>query len=328
MQYSRELDGLRAIAAILVLAFHAKVPGFGAGSMGVDVFFVLSGYLITKLLFEEHRRTGRIDYLNFFNRRLRRLYPPLLLLIIVYLACAPYVWPALSMEKHLQDALISSLYMADYTKTFGEPIAVINHAWSLGVEEKYYLLWPIILSAVMRLPRSTGILLIGALFVAATMWRIHNVSSLDNYWLVYNRFDTHCSGLLLGSMLGYANARIRAHWGIAGLLMLAVAMTVNGWKSYTTAMIGFTEVEIASAILVCSQPAYLGRGVLPWLGKMSYGFYLWHYFFIRVARTHEGMGWIEHLLIGSLLGMAGAVLSYYTVERYFRTKSPIRQAAT
>ncbi|MDT4831441.1 O-acetyltransferase OatA [compost metagenome] len=327
MKYSPELDGLRAIAAALVVAAHAGVPGMSPGFLGVDTFFVLSGYLITRLLTETHQQNGFINYKAFFIRRLRRLYPPLLALLAVYLACAPFYWPQIRMERHLQDALVAAFYMADYAKTFGEPIKILNHVWSLGVEEKYYLLWPLVLPLIMRLPKHQGIALLAIMFAADTLWRIHLVTTLDKYWLVYNRFDTHASGLLLGSLLGYANVRISAKWAWAGAALMAWVLYANKWAAFRSAMFGFTEMEIAAAILVCSRPGVLAAGILPWLGKMSYGVYLWSFFFLRIGWYYGIDGWIESLAFSGSLSLAAAALSYYTIESFFRRHKPLSPTA-
>jgi peptidoglycan/LPS O-acetylase OafA/YrhL len=318
MRYSPQLDGLRALAAVLVVLFHAKVPGFDVGFMGVDIFFVLSGYLITRLLRDEITTTGRLDYAGFCLRRIRRLYPAFLMMLAVYLAVAPIAFSETPMSRHLQDAIISGLYMADYSVMLDLKPAVIAHTWSLGVEEKFYLIWPPVLLVLMRLPMRTAIAAIWLLFGLATCWRLWNVVHLNHHWLMYHRFDTHVTGLLLGAALGLGRVTLPQWCGYLGLIAMVACMYFLEWRGRTTAAFGFTAIELTAALLVCSRPAVLGHSVLAWLGKMSYGLYLWHYPLIIYGRQHE-MTWASKALLGGLGGLALAVISYYTIETYFRT---------
>lgn len=108
MNYQPSLEGVRTLVAVLVLLFHAQAPGFSAGYYGVDLFFVLSGFLITKSLIAERERTGAINYLNFTARRLRRLYPALIVFLLIYLGLTPLFWPNTPPEKHHWDALVAA----------------------------------------------------------------------------------------------------------------------------------------------------------------------------------------------------------------------------
>lgn len=322
MNYQPNLDGVRALGALLVLLFHAKLPGFTMGFVGVDVFFVLSGFLITRLLIDEHERSGRVDYVAFTIRRLRRLYPALILFLAVYLAISPMAWPDIPMSKHIWDSIVAGVYMSDYATASGRPAAVIGHLWSLGVEEKFYLIWPFTVTIALRVRRNHAIALIAGMFVAVTIWRWYTVETHDHFWVVYRRFDTHSTGLLLGSLAAFANLKLSPKWGIAGLVGLAITMTLLSYRTPSMAKFGFTLVEMCSLMIVAGCPALLGAGTLPWLGKMSYGFYLWHYLLIKIGREHA-LTWPEQLLLGGLGGLACAAVSYYAVEIWLR--APNRQ---
>ena len=124
-RYSRSLDGLRAVAAFTVAAYHAKIPAMPGGFFGVDIFFVLSGYLITRLLIDEYRDTSKIDLRAFMARRLRRLYPALLLFLGGYLALAPVAFGDVAFGRHLIDAICTALYIANYTRLFDSPMSVL-----------------------------------------------------------------------------------------------------------------------------------------------------------------------------------------------------------
>lgn len=317
MPYNPALDGIRALAILLVLGFHSGAPGFRAGFFGVDVFFVLSGYLITQILAAEHERTGVIDLPRFYVRRLRRLWPPMLSMLAVYLILAPVAFSSVPMTTHLRDAFVSAIYMADYARTLDMPPAVMRHMWSLSIEEHFYLVWPLLLLALLRLPRKWAIAGTAGLFVAVTLWRYVNLPTVG--WEVYHRFDTHASGLFLGCLLGLVRARLPSSFAWLGTALMVVAFTQYVHKAGPTMRTGFTMAELASGLIVISQPKWLGWAPLAWLGRMSYGLYLWHFLFQRTVGG--SYGW-EVLFAANLIGgTACAALSYYTIEAHFRRKS-------
>lgn len=157
------LDGIRAIAVLLVMAGHAGVPGVAGGFIGVDIFFVLSGFLITSLLLDEFARTDRIDLKGFWIRRARRLLPALLVMSLVVVA-ARDLFPPDAVTSLREDAVAAFLWMANWvfvaqqTDYFsqGAPPSPLQHTWSLGVEEQYYLVWPVLLLLAVLLLRRRG----------------------------------------------------------------------------------------------------------------------------------------------------------------------------
>lgn len=316
MKYNASLDGIRALAVLPVLAFHSGVPGFGAGFFGVDVFFVLSGYLITQILMAEHERIGRIRLTRFYVRRLRRLWPAMLTMLAVFLLVAPWAFTRHPLSIHVRDAAIAAAYMSDYARTLGLPPGVLDHLWSLAVEEHFYLAWPLMLLAIAKLPRQWGAAAIGALFIAVTVWRVLRVPDLG--WNVYHRFDTHSSGLFLGCLLGFAKAKIPGYFATFALAGFALMSLDFAHKTGHTARFGFTVAEILAAVLVAAQPKWLGIAPMAWLGRMSYGLYLWHYLLVRLTRE-AGMGWEVNMLVATVGGLALAALSYYTIEKRFRS---------
>lgn len=314
--YSLALDGIRALAALTVVVYHARFPGLPGGFFGVDVFFVLSGYLITRLLVDEQARTGGLRLDHFILRRVRRLLPALLLMLLVYLLTAPWLFPDVVFSKHLRDVLLSAFYMVNYATALGAPVSVLGHVWSLAVEMQFYLLWPLILLGLLRLPKAVAMGLIFVLYVLATALRWWWGEHLA-IWTFYPRTETHCSGLLLGCLLGYAGVTIHRYWAVVGLIVLFFAMTFFSTAWMPTVRYGFTIVEIGAALLILAQPAWLGGMALAWLGRMSYGLYLWHYPIMRSVREHGAWNWPEVLLLGGGLGLLFAVLSHYLVERRF-----------
>ena len=146
--YNPALDGLRAVAIVLVVLSHAHAPLFDGAFYGVDLFFVLSGLLITTLLLQEQQRNGRVDYWRFWRRRFWRLMPALMLFLLAYCIFAPLLWPEL--QDVYTDALVSLLYLADYGIAFFDSPNTLLHMWSLSVEEHFYLLWPPLLMLLVR----------------------------------------------------------------------------------------------------------------------------------------------------------------------------------
>lgn len=151
MQRIASLDGLRALAAVAVIFFHAgEDTPLSGGFLGVDVFFVLSGYLITSILLRERSFTGRIDTLRFYGRRFVRLMPALVFLLAVYVIAAPLMWPSMSRSEHIGHALVAGFYLSDYGYALWRIPEFLRHTWSLSVEEHFYLLWPPVLVLLLR----------------------------------------------------------------------------------------------------------------------------------------------------------------------------------
>lgn len=300
IRYNPALDGLRALAISLVVLLHCHVPLFWRGHVGVDVFFVLSGFLITRLLLAERERTGRIDFAAFYVRRARRLYPALLLMLAAYIAVAPFLWPG---KPHGRDALLAGLYLSDYSYAFWKAPEYLLHTWTLGVEEKFYLLWPAALM-FLRTPRA----LAWGMFIAWA-WSVAN-------WMLHlplGRFDTSLLGLLAGCWLAVSPCAVPKRRALAGglvLLVLAMVPALNfPWLPLGEAA-GVLLVIFAVQHRSCPQWA-------TWVGKLSYGIYLWHYPLVKLV---SGPWWVE-LTVVAPASIALAWLSYVTVEATLRRRT-------
>lgn len=309
MTYRPELDGLRGIAALLVVLFHCRVPGFGGGFLGVDVFFVLSGFLITSLLLAEHSRTGSIALGRFYWRRALRLYPPLLLLLAAYLALAPLAWPG---HQHGRDALLAGLYLSDYVRT-----DYLLHTWSLAVEEQFYLLFPVVLLVLLRNPeRLARNLALAA--VGAAVWRALCADSGHGF---YFTLDTRLAGLFAGAALAAARLPAAPRWvAWSGVGVLAyAAFTATEPLRASTGLHTLPLAEVAAVGIVWGAAHLPLRGErLVWLGRLSYGIYLWHYPLARLTR--ETLDWWVAAPLVLIASVALAAISYWTVEVYFRSR--------
>jgi peptidoglycan/LPS O-acetylase OafA/YrhL len=316
LAYEPALDGIRAIAIILVVLLHAYVPGFAGGYFGVDVFFVLSGYLITRLLCVELDQTGKVDLRRFWVRRLWRLYPVLLMVLAIYLAVCTAAWPDQPFDTHFKASLIAGLYLSDYAWAFDASIRQLQHTWSLAVEEQFYLVWPLFLLLLNRFQRKHAILLLAALYVAAHGWRMMQ-SGIRTDLPLHFSFDTHATGLILGCLIGRMRPEIPKWLGWIGFMGVALTVYAFPTRDSHSILISFPLVEASSALLILSPPTWLGTPLLAWLGRLTYGWYLWH-FPIMVWIMDQGNSWETVASLGGMISLACAAVSYYTVERWVR----------
>jgi peptidoglycan/LPS O-acetylase OafA/YrhL len=286
MRYNPAFDGLRALAILPVVFFHCQGPWFGGGYLGVDIFFVLSGYLITLLLATEHA-SGGIQVGRFYARRALRLYPTLILMLAAYLVLAPTLWPG---DDRWLNAVLAGTYVTDYSLPYWRVPhypPVVGHTWSLAVEEKFYLVWPLLLLLLLlsRVKRPIAWLL--AAFVMATAWRC--IAAHVRSWpMAYFPFDARLSGLLLGSIAALARPKVSgAAAAIAGIC-LAITVVVPGLPSpphlapVEAVTFVVTLAELSAFLVICHVAERMDTPVLSalplvYVGRLSYGIYLWHF---------------------------------------------------
>ena len=351
-----QLDGIRAFAVLTVLLYHFGVSWVNGGLLGVDVFFVLSGFLITSLLCTESTRTGTIALVRFWGRRARRLLPALFVLLVGVALYAHFYASTVKLSSVRGDALATLTYVANWRFIFsnqgyfaatGAPSPLL-HTWSLAVEEQYYLIWPLVALVVLRW-RGTRALAwvagIGALASALAMVAMHHAGfGVDR---LYYGTDTRAQALLVGSCIG-ALASLRS-WHVVSERWAAtrqgrvagIALGVAGagyllwaWHAYvgTNTFLyngGFLLVALAAAAVitqVVSWPAsWLARfcslGVLTFIGRISYGLYLYHWLlYLVIDHAHTGLNGFALFVARLGATFAVAVASYYLLEQPIRTR--------
>ncbi|MEO7786815.1 MAG: acyltransferase [Sphingomicrobium sp.] len=282
--YRAELDGLRAVAIGAVMLFHAYPGLVHGGWVGVDIFFVLSGYLITSLLVNELDVSGTIRLGRFYLRRCYRLVPALALLLFV-VAYVQFVVRGGSWAISGWPILMAATYLMNWNRAFGwGSVSPVGHTWSLAIEEQFYLLWPLLLRAMpagKRLKLSLGLL------AAAFVWRVAMVSAGASADRVLNGFDTHADSLLVGCVLaqvgvhGRFSAPLARLWPVPAVLLPMFALLLP-YDSAFAATSGILLVALSTAWLIVAAAqrgtlqAMLSMPLLVGLGQISYGVYLWH----------------------------------------------------
>jgi peptidoglycan/LPS O-acetylase OafA/YrhL len=329
-----ELDGLRAIAILLVLTIHgfsSAHPWLGGAGLGVDLFFVLSGFLITTLLLEEHAREGRLSLKRFYGRRARRLLPALLAM----LAVTGIVLVATGTESAFQET-VAFIFRASYISNFliaftggGVGLGFV-HLWSLAQEEQFYVLWPLILLVFLRRRTSPWrvVILLAAAIVVLNLQRILVIDGGAPWRRVWFAPDTHSDPILFGCAAAvvwrYGLVRLpRAAAVVASLVavaMIAVLRTTDA-STYPVAIPLFALAAAVLILGVLDHPAHfparaLRLPVLRGLGKISYGLYLWHYPLIAYFGVR-----------GIPVAILAAAVSYRFVEQPFLRRSDRPQPA-
>ena len=353
------LDGVRALGIVLVLCFHGGISWASGGFLGVDVFFVLSGFLITGLLVAEFRQHRGIALARFWGHRIRRLFPAML---AVLLLVALYAWllaPPDTLAQLRGDALATLLYVNNWHQIAGShgyfaALATprpLLHTWSLSIEEQFYVVWPLVVLAVLRWTRSTRSLLAVtvalALASAATMAVLFH-PGVDSARAYYGT-DTRMQALLVGAALALVLARpIRgrsgrdasgslvrdvtmrraertamALAGVLGLVVVGVLAGVVDASSTWPYRGGFLAVAVATATLIASVslvpdgPAARVLSLRPvrYVGAISYGLYLWHWpLFMILSAQRTGLGGLALFAVRVGASFLVAVASFHLLE--------------
>jgi peptidoglycan/LPS O-acetylase OafA/YrhL len=313
--YVPALDGLRGVAILAVIAFHTFDAPLG-GFYGVDLFFVLSGFLITTLLLEENDRAGGISLRGFYRRRAYRLLPGLFTVLAVYAALM------LASSRALSQVAAGGLYAANFVIASGSH--VLNGTpfvpyWSLAEEEQFYLLWPLLLVVLLqrRVRESRVAWALAFLVIGLAAYRAGLALAGASATRLYYAPDTHADGLILGCLFALLRRRGLRIPELAGWLGLAVLVAAFAVPSFAGGpAFGLAPVSIAAALLTGAvlEQGRLARCFstrpLVWLGLISYSLYLWHFFCLEV------FDWRAQFALPA--AFAAAALCYYKVERPLR----------
>ena len=343
LSYRAEIDGLRAIAVVSVILYHAQMTLFGrdwfeGGFIGVDIFFVISGYLITRIILSELESKGSFSFINFYERRARRILP---MLFVVIFVSAPYAWQKLLPSAFVEyaESILASLFFGSNfffyfsTTEYGADSALLKpllHTWSLGVEEQFYLVFPILAIVTYKYFRKHFLtILVGLSLLSIQFAELMEVRNSDlNFYLPFSRFWQ----LVVGSMLAYRELYYKpSNEGFAskslpmiGLYLIAYSILFfNAKTPHPSFHTLIPIVGVALIIGFASKDDLVGKvlGSKPfvWVGLISYSVYLWHFPIFAFSRmgkeptNYDKFEWIALTLILS-------ILSYFFVEKPFRAR--------
>ncbi|MGI5244223.1 acyltransferase family protein [Dactylosporangium sp. CA-139066] len=366
--YLPALDGVRALSVLAVLVFHANPDWLPGGFLGVDAFFVLSGFLITGLLLTELRTTGRIALAAFWGRRARRLLPALLVVLVTVVVISRMLLTPSEVSALRWDAIAALMYVANWRMIFrgGDcfaataPPSPLQHTWSLGIEEQFYVVWPLLVLLALLMPKPrTALLWVSGIGIVVSGVLCAWVYSPDaDPGRAYYGTDTRAGALLLGCWLAALfNGRSRPHQpqpgrrpklpqpsrllsaaaAVAAAALVAMWATVHGtdtwlYRGGLTGLAAAVAVAVLLAYLVATPGGWgtrlLSLPPLPWIGRISYGLYLWHWPLLQwLTGERTGLTGIPLFVLRVVVSLAVTVACYYAIETPLRKLFTPRPAA-
>lgn len=347
-RYMPGLDGLRAIAVIAIIIYHLNPRWLPGGFLGVDTFFVISGYLITSLLLREYYNTQMIDLKNFWIRRLRRLIPAVFFMVgavITYVL----IFESGMIRTVKEDGIAAFIYMSNWWYIIedvsyfeaAEPRPLM-HLWSLAIEEQFYIIWPVILLILLLKVKNYKyiMMIVFLMTVISLIWMMMLTLPYEDNSRVYFGTDTRLQTLLLGVLLAYIWPPFRLKrdigpkikiWidgiGIGALLILIIFFITVDDSSHWIYYGGLYLITLVTLLLIASSvhpstilPKILGNPLFLWVGTRSYSLYLWHYPIITLININFVQGQIPFyiVLLQVLLTIICAEISFKWIETPFR----------
>ncbi|EGQ2916963.1 acetyltransferase [Staphylococcus pseudintermedius] len=347
-RYMPGLDGVRAVAVIAIIIYHLNPQWLSGGFLGVDTFFVISGYLITSLLLTEYHNTGKIELMSFWLRRVKRLIPAVLFLVMGVIVLSLIFMPT-EIQKVRADTIAAIFYVSnwwyimqnvDYFEQFA--VQPLKHLWSLAIEEQFYLVFPIVLLSLLsfiRRLKSIRIIFLILLVISMIAMMVLYVPN-ENVARVYFGTDTRIQTLLMGVLLALVwppfqlkakvNRQMRTMIDTAGVVGLAILFICFKFVSETNSILyygGFFLISTVTLLVIASSvhpsgyfAKFLGNKVFTFIGSRSYSLYLWHYPIIVLIHHQFVQGQIPPLVyvVEILLMVLMAEFSYKFIEQPFR----------
>ena len=342
LSYRADIDGLRAVSVIAVLLFHAKVPGFSGGYVGVDVFFVISGFLITSLLLDE-QRAGRISFFGFYERRIRRLLPAALPVLIATFVLSYLFFLPTDFSEYCQSLIAffffsSNFFFLGQAGYFDAPSEMkpLLHMWSLSIEEQYYLVFPALIALLFTRKRHLLVFAIVALLVLSLALSQYHVSQGEKAWAFFGSLGRFWE-LLIGSVCAFLNGRVeiervRKHpvatavmRGV-GLFLILIAIFAFSPQSPFPGLLALVPTLGAALVILAGRGAHgptsfgLASSPAVYVGRLSYSLYLWHWPVIVFSGlyypAYDAARWVGVCVVSLIL----SALSYHLVETPFRRR--------
>lgn len=344
LNYRAEVDGLRALAVLPVIFYHAKTPGFEGGFIGVDIFLVISGYLITSIILREIEQ-NKFSMSGFYERRARRILPALAFLLI---CCLPFAWmllPPRELEMFGESLIATTLFSAniyfwhsstDYFAPASDTQPLL-HMWSLGIEEQFYLLFPLLMLGIWRYRIKSAPVILSIIAIAS--FSLAEIGSRSDPSATFFLLPSRAWELMIGSMAAFIHLdaslsrRLDSHWlrtlaSAIGIALIAMSML---WLDDSFAFPGVNALPAtlgtALILLFTTRTECLVRRALSWkplvfIGLISYSAYLWHFPMFAFYRVHLNEPPAQSVMIGiALCSLFMAYLSYRLVEQPFRNRS-------
>jgi peptidoglycan/LPS O-acetylase OafA/YrhL len=344
--YVPELDGVRGIAILFVIGNHLPFRRFGSllpgGFAGVDIFFVLSGFLITTLLVQEFNRTGSISLRSFYIRRALRLGPALLAMLAIFCLLSFVLYDKAQAKGNCLNALIALSYASNWVRIFSKnQLGLLAHTWSLSAEEQFYLLWPLILLTLLRFGRKRSYVVLVATGIALLSWMVSiylafHLKAVPRLGLhLCFGLDSRAEPLMLGCIIGVAlssgmltESRTQILRKFLRVVAPASLLLLLGFAYFSYLVergfffVGFVILALLAGCLVLEATVssggvvkrILGMKWLVWVGSVSYGLYLWHWPILFGMHRFGYSAWTV-LLVGLPLTFAAVVPSYYFLEQ-------------